>query len=82
MLEKLIDQFGAVSIDECSTLLAASVHAINSGIHTHGRSAYQAVFGRQPRLANSNFNDPGVLSSSSQVANLDSNNSAAYKAEL
>ena len=82
MLEKLIDQFGAVSIDECSTLLAASVHAINSGIHTHGRSAYQAVFGRQPRLANSNFNDPMVLSSSSQVANLDSSNSAAYKAEF
>ena len=82
MLEKLIDQFGAVSIDECSTLLAASVHAINSGIHTHGRSAYQAVFGRQPRLANSNFNDPMVLSSSVQVANLDSNNSAAYKAEF
>ncbi len=82
MLEKLVDQFGAVTIDECSSLLGAAVHAINSGIHTHGRSAYQAVFGRQPRLINSNFNDPMVLSSSPPVANLDSGNSAAYKAEF
>ena len=82
ILEKLVDQFTATTIDECSMLLAAACHAINTGIHTHGRSAYQAVFGRQPRLPDSNFNDPMVLSSSSPVAELDSGNSAAYKAEF
>ena len=82
ILEKLVDQFTAATIDECSMLLAAACHAINTGIHTHGRSAYQAVFGRQPRLPDSNFNDPMVLSSSSPVAELDSGNSAAYKAEF
>ena len=82
ILEKLVDQFTATTIDECSMLLAAACHAINTGIHTHGRSAYQAVFGRQPRLPDSNFNDPMVLSSSSPVAELDSSNSAAYKAEF
>ena len=70
ILEKLIDQFAATTIEECSTLLMASCHAINSTIHTHGRSAYQAVFGRQPRLPDSNFSDPTVLASSSQVAHL------------
>ncbi len=82
ILEKLVDQFTAVTMDECSTLLAAACHAINTGIHTHGRSAYQAVFGRQPRLTNSNFNDPMVLSSSAPVADLDASNSAGYKAEF
>ena len=82
ILEKLVDQFTATTIDECSTLLAAACHAINTGIHTHGRSAYQAVFGRQPRLPDSNFSDPMVLSSSSPVAGLEAGNSAAYKAEF
>ena len=80
ILEKLIDQFAATTVEECSTLLAAGCHAINTSVHTHGRSAYQAVFGRQPRLMNSNFNDPMVLATSSPMANLDS--SAAYKAEF
>ena len=82
ILEKLIDQFGATTVDECSTLLVAACHAINSSIHTHGRSAYQAVFGRQPRLVNSNFNDPMVLATSAPVADLNKENSAAYKAEF
>ena len=82
ILEKLIDQFAATTIDECATLLTASCHAINSGVHTHGRSAYQAVFGRQPRLINSNFNDPMVLATSPPRADLNSENSAAYKAEF
>lgn len=82
ILEKLIDQFAAATINECSTLLVAACHAINSNIHTHGRSAYQAVFGRQPRLVNSNFNDPMVLATSEPAAGLNSENSAAYKAEF
>ena len=82
ILEKLIDQFAATTIDECSTLLAAACHAINSSVHTHGRSAYQAVFGRQPRLINSNFNDPMVLATSGPMAELNNDNSAAYKAEF
>ena len=82
ILEKLIDQFAATTIDECSTLLAAACHAINSSVHTHGRSAYQAVFGRQPRLINSNFNDPMVLATSGPMADLNNDSSAAYKAEF
>ena len=82
ILEKLIDQFPATTIDECSTLLAAACHATNPSVHTHGRSAYQAVFGRQPRLINSNFNDPMVLATSGPMADLNNDNSAAYKAEF
>jgi len=82
ILEKLIDQFGATTVDECSTLLVAACHAINSSIHTHGRSAYQAVFGRQPGLVNSNFNDPMMLATSEPAADLNKENSAAYKAEF
>ena len=82
ILEKLIDQFGAATLDECSALLAAACHAINTGIHTHGRSAYQAVFGRQPRLMNSNFNDPMVLATSEPVAQVNQAITAGYKAEF
>ena len=81
LLEKLIDEFAANTVDDCSMLLTAACHAINSGIHTHGRSAYQAVFGRQPRLLGSNFSDPNTLASSPQVADLQQE-SPSYKAEL
>ena len=80
ILEKLIDQFAASTVDQCSALLAASCHAINTGIHTHGRSAYQAVFGRQPRLLNGNFNDPMVLATSPSIAQVDQ--SAGFRAEF
>ena len=48
--------------------------------HTHGRSAYQAVFGRQPRLLNGNFNDPMVLATSPSIAQVDQ--SAGFRAEF
>ena len=48
IFERLVDQFGATSPPQCKMILSAACHAINAGIHTHGRSAYQAVFGRQP----------------------------------
>ena len=53
IFEKLVDQFGAQEMEQCPTLIMATCHALNSGIRTHGRSAYQAVFGREPRLPDS-----------------------------
>ena len=81
ILEKLIDQFGAQEVDQCPTLIMAACHALNSGIRTHGRSAYQAVFGREPRLPDSIFNDPMTLSSSTPIAQLE-NYDPNFKAEV
>ena len=81
ILEKLIDQFAATTVDQCKLLLSSACHAMNSTIQTHGRSAYQAVFGRQPRLLNSNFNDPMNLATSPPVAQLQ-DDSYAFRAEL
>ena len=81
ILEKLIDTFGINQVDQCSTALVAACHAINSGIHTHGRSAYQAVFGKQPRLIDSNFSNPMVLASSSPIAQLQDSD-AGLRAEV
>ena len=67
ILEKLIDQFAVDIPERCQVLVSAACHAINSQIQTHGRSAYQAVFGRQPRLLDSNFNDPMILATSSSA---------------
>ena len=81
IFERLVDQFGATSPHQCKMILSAACHAINAGIHTHGRSAYQAVFGRQPRLLDTNFNDPMVLATSSPVADLEHDN-PMHRAEL
>ena len=81
ILEKLIDQFGAQEVDQCPTLIMAACHALNSGIRTHGRSAYQAVFGREPRLPDSVFNDPMTLSSSTPIAQME-NYDPTFKAEV
>ncbi|CAL1128378.1 unnamed protein product [Cladocopium goreaui] len=67
ILERLIDQFAVDIPERCQVLVSAACHAINSQIQTHGRSAYQAVFGRQPRLLDSNFNDPMILATSSSA---------------
>lgn len=68
-------------MSQCPTILAAACHAVNSGIFTHGRSAYQAVFGKQPRLIDSNFSNPMVLASSSPVAQLAESN-AGLRADV
>ena len=81
VLEKLIDQFAATTVEQCKLLLSSACHAMNGAIHTHGHSAYQAVFGRQPRLLNSNFNDPMNLATSPPVAKLQDED-YAYRAEL
>lgn len=81
VLEKLIDQFAASTVDECKHLLVAACHAMNSSIHSHGRSAYQAVFGRQPRLLGSNFNDPMSLATSAPTARLHEHD-YAFRADL
>ena len=81
VLEKLIDQFAATTVEECKHLLVAACHAMNSSIHTHGRSAYQAVFGRQPRLLDRNFNDPMTFSTSAPTARLHGHDNA-FRADL
>ena len=81
ILGKLIDPFGAQEVEQCPALIMATCHALNSGIRTHGRSAYQAVFGREPRLPDSIFNDPMTLSSSTPIAQME-NYDPTFKAEV
>ena len=81
-LEKLIDQFAANTVEQCHILVTSACHAMNAAIHTHGRSAYQMVFGRQPRLLDSNFSDPMVLATSSPVTKPADETNSGLKAEL
>ncbi|CAK9103941.1 unnamed protein product [Durusdinium trenchii] len=65
-LEKVIDQLGVVSLDQVPTVLIQACHSINSLPFTRGRSGYQAVFGRTPRLPDDVLTDTQVLSTSTQ----------------
>ncbi|CAK9023753.1 Copia protein, partial [Durusdinium trenchii] len=65
-LEKVIDQLGVVSLDQVPTVLTQACHSINSLPFTRGRSGYQAVFGRTPRLPDDVLTDTQVLSTSTQ----------------
>lgn len=64
VLEKLIDQFAAYTADQLEQLLAPALHAINSSTFTRGRTAYQAVFGRVPRLPGGMLTDNLAIASS------------------
>ena len=68
-LEKVIDHMGVVDKRDVKTALTATVHAMNNMCFSRGRTAYQAVFGRQPRLPDNVLEDETVLASSSQVYN-------------
>ena len=68
-LEKVIDHMGVVDRRDVRTALTSTVHAMNNMCFSRGRTAYQAVFGRQPRLPDSVLEDETVLASSSQVYN-------------
>ena len=59
--ERLVDERGVAdneALDEC---LIAATHAINSCTFTHGRSPYQAVFGKIPRPIGDLISDPFSL---------------------
>ncbi|CAK9031626.1 unnamed protein product, partial [Durusdinium trenchii] len=68
-LEKVIDHMGVVDKRDVKTALTATAHAMNNMCLSRGRTAYQAVFGRQPRLPDNVLEDETVLASSSQVYN-------------
>ena len=64
VLEKLVDHFAAFTAEQLGQLLAPALHAINSSTFTRGRTAFQAVFGRIPRLPGGVLTDPSTLASS------------------
>ncbi|CAK9109800.1 unnamed protein product, partial [Durusdinium trenchii] len=79
-IEKLVDQFATVEPEDIPRILIGACHASNNMVYSRGRSAYQAVFGRQPRLPNDVLSDDHVLSSSTQA--FDENYNPKLRAEL
>ncbi|CAK9114796.1 Protease Do-like 9 [Durusdinium trenchii] len=65
-IERLIDQFAIVDLADVPLILVQACHACNTMAFTRGRSAYQAVSGRVPRLPNDVLTDGQVLSTSTQ----------------
>ncbi|CAE7223119.1 LZTR1 [Symbiodinium necroappetens] len=61
VLEKLVDTFAAAGVEDIRLLLAPALHAVNSMTLSRGRSAFQAVFGRVPRLPGGLFTDYNSL---------------------
>ena len=61
ILGKLVDTFSATSAAEMDLLIAPSLHAANSMVLSRGRSAFQAVFGKVPRLPGGLFMDNQAL---------------------
>ena len=61
ILEELVDTFSATSASEMDLLIAPSLHAANSMVLSRGRSAFQAVFGKVPRLPGGLFMDNQAL---------------------
>ena len=61
VIEKLVDTFSATTAAEMDLLLAPALHAVNSMVLSRGRSAFQAVFGKVPRLPGGLFTDNQAL---------------------
>ena len=80
VLEKLIDQFAVYEVNVLENILPAALHAVNSSTFTRGRTAYQAVFGRIPRLPGGIFNDDTAITSSPMV--IDGSDNLLAKAEI
>ena len=80
ILEKLIDQWTVLDLEQFNRILPLAVHAMNSFTFTRGRTAYQAVFGRIPRLPGGLFTDDHSLASSPSTLNQPNNMLA--KAEM
>ena len=80
ILEKLIDQWAVLDLEQFNRILPLAIHAMNSFTFTRGRTAYQAVFGRIPRLPGGLFTDDNSLASSPSTLN-EPNNMMA-KAEM
>ena len=78
-IEKLTDQFGVNTLEEVPTIITAALHAANSSTFTRGRTAYQAVFGRIPRMPDAVLSNETCLASSSDLARMDN---PAAKADM
>ena len=64
ILERLISDHCATTVDDLDYLIAPALHSMNSYVTTKGRSPFQAVFGRVPQLPGGLFTDGGSLASS------------------
>ena len=60
---QVIDHMSVVDKRDVKTALTATVHAMNNMCFSRSRTAYQAVFGRQPRLPDNVLEDETVLAS-------------------
>ena len=80
ILEKLIDQRAASTTDHLEQLLPPALHAVNSSTFTRGRTAFQAVFGRVPRLPGGLLTDETGIASSHTA--LDQPDNLLAKAEI
>ena len=56
--ERLVDERGIADKESLDQCLIAATHTINSCTFTHGRSPYQAVFGKIPRPIGDLISDP------------------------
>ena len=59
--EKVVDQFAAVNDDEIDDAIVQTTHGKNLTVKQYGRSAYQAAFGRAPRVPGELGGDPHSL---------------------
>ena len=80
ILEKLIDQFVIFGLQQMDQVIPLAMHAVNSSTWTRGRSAFQAVFGRVPRLPCGLLTDPTSLSTS--AGKWDERDNLQAKAEI
>ena len=64
VLERLIDQNGVVNRDQMEMCISAAIWAVNTSIHTRGRSSMQAVFGKLPRFPGDLLSDSAALATS------------------
>ena len=78
-IEKLTDQFGISTLEEVPLIITSALHAANSSTFTRGRTAYQAVFGRIPRMPDAVLANETCLASSSDIARMDN---PAAKADM
>ena len=80
ILEKLIDQFVIHGLQQLDKIIPLAMHAVNSSAWTRGRSAFQAVFGRVPRLPCGLLTDPTSLATS--AGKWDEQDNLQAKAEI
>ena len=66
LAERLIDQNAVLDKKHLNEILPAVLFSMNSSTYTYGRSPYQAVFGRIPRLVGDLVSDNKALAISTQ----------------